>query len=507
MQRANLLFIVVACIAQSFSGSTWADVPAPPVNQIIGMDDIRFSILEQEDCRICHPGGMEDRHHLLYGQSIPPISAVPYPDTDGNGVDDPNYVCLSCHGQDFTVERDCTVCHTGRPHHMTSDAQNGVCTTCHGAVVEDMDDGHYIPPYEPSLVTPTPSDGTAEPLNSRDVAAGGCNYCHDQAPLPDPNADPPVVAVIRSNRSLHHGSGVADFAGHTNCDWCHVVTIDPATGEQEVLGAEDGVSGADRMRACENCHGPDSLHAIQVDSPNPANIGTIVVGGEDAGYGHVGRDAASGYPPAVGDSDCWGCHGFSIASAAEIGPVAPIVWGADRHVIDAGKDTAVTLTGSGFTNVGGGKLYQSDVVLTSADGTAVTLTPDSLADGTLTVTIPGSTPAGNYDLQAVKGRLASNPAVVSIVPEVTVTSATSTRRGTVIISGSGFSGHAVGSVTSLTTTKTTGWRGRRRTTTEESRVISWTDKRIVAVFARQPSRITVNSVFGKATSRVGTTRR
>jgi hypothetical protein len=39
----------------------------------------------------------------------------------------------------------------------------------------------------------------------------------------------------------------------------------------------------------------------------------VVVGGEDAGYGHVGRDAG------VGDSDCWGCHGFAMPSLPDPG--------------------------------------------------------------------------------------------------------------------------------------------------------------------------------------------
>jgi hypothetical protein len=41
------------------------------------------------------------------------------------------------------------------------------------------------------------------------------------------------------------------------------------------------------IRVCEGCHGPDSLHNIQADSPKTPT-GTLVVGGEDAGYGHVG---------------------------------------------------------------------------------------------------------------------------------------------------------------------------------------------------------------------------
>jgi hypothetical protein len=79
--------------------------------------------------------------------------------------------------------------------------------------------------------------------------------------------------------------------------WCHELS---STGDYKI-------------RDCERCHGPDSLHNIQVDSTNADNIGTIVIGGEDAGYGHVGRDAGPG------DSDCWGCHGFSSAPLPDPG--------------------------------------------------------------------------------------------------------------------------------------------------------------------------------------------
>ena len=52
-----------------------------------------------------------DIHHSIYGQSIPVISVVPYPDADGDGIPDAIYGCLNCHGPSFTVERNCAVCH------------------------------------------------------------------------------------------------------------------------------------------------------------------------------------------------------------------------------------------------------------------------------------------------------------------------------------------------------------------------------------------------------------
>jgi hypothetical protein len=130
--------------------------------------------------------------------------------------------------------------------------------------------------------------GNGLPLNSRGNGAGGCNYCHDQDAL-----DPPT---IRTNSDLHHGTGLG--ADSTKCEWCH----------------DFGMPLDMQIRECQDCHGPDSLHNIQADSTNAGNIGTIVIGGEDAGYGHVGRDAG------IGDSDCWGCHGFSPSPSPDPGP-------------------------------------------------------------------------------------------------------------------------------------------------------------------------------------------
>jgi hypothetical protein len=97
--------------------------------------------------------------------------------------------------------------------------------------------------------------------------------------------------------------------------------------------------------------------------------------------------------------------------------------------------------------------------------------------------------------------------VLSVVPDVTITSATSTRRGIVVIRGSGFGGFAAGSATSVTARRTVGFRRNRRTSFEDARVISWSDNRIVAVFGTRPDTITVNSVFGKNEATVGTTGR
>jgi hypothetical protein len=425
------------------------------------MDDVAIGDMTEADCRLCHDSGVPDRHHLLYGQPIPPGSLVPYPDADGDGNPDAVYGCLNCHDENFTVVRDCVACHSSSAHHTTPAATSRHCAACHGDLVDDFDDGHYVPTYDPSLVTPTRSQGDGLPLNSRFHGAGACDYCHDYDGLSPP--------VILTNAQLHH-------AAADTCSWCH----------------DWAAPFAAQIRTCESCHGPDSLHNIQADSPK-APTGTVVVGGEDAGYGHVGRDAGPG------DSDCWGCHGFAMSLAPASGPIIPTIYSSNRAVIRAGTNAAVTLNGSAFTNtIGSSSPLDSDVALTAADGSSVTLPPDSIQEGTLAVTIPADTPPGNYDLQAVKGGFASNPAVVSIVPEVIITDVTSDG-AFVTITGSGFGGYAAGSGTSVTATI---GKGKKKTTVGAT-IVSWSDTLIEADFGTTPKEVTVNSVYGTATSEVG----
>jgi hypothetical protein len=264
---------------------------------------------------------------------------------------------------------------------------------------------------------------------------------------------------------LHHGTNLADFGN--KCVWCH----------------DFGLPFDEQIRVCEGCHGPGSLHNIQADSPNPNNIGTLVVGGEDAGYGHVGRDAGAG------DSDCWGCHGFAMSSASAAGPGVPSISTSDTAVVVAGIDNQVTLTGSAFTSILSTTLYLSDVLLTDADGFGTYLTPDYITEGNLTVTIPGSTEPGNYALQAVKDGEASNVVGISITPQVAIADMVCSKcLGTMTITGSGFAEKPAGTDEDISVTED----GR------PLNVISWTDTEITASGARCRGDVEVNSVYGSS---------
>ena len=473
MQKTNLFFIAIAGAAVLLASTGWAAVPAPPVNQELGTVDTIFSSLTEADCRFCHDSGIPDRHHGLYNSVVPSLSLVPYPEFNAPGPVPPQetYTCLSCHSDNFILERDCTVCHdTASPHHQTALADDGDCVACHGDLVDNSDDGHYIPTYAPSLVTPTRSQGDADQVNSYGNGAGACNYCHDQDVIP-PN--PPVL--IRSNRSNHHSANLNNFG--SRCNWCH----------------DFNLPFIEQIRVCENCHGPDSLHNIQADSDGD---GLVVVGGELAGYGHVGRDAGPN------DSDCWGCHGFAgISVAPGSGPIVPMVYDSNSPVIDAGADATVTLAGASFTNIAEATAYVSEAELTAGDGSSVILTPDTVDGGSLVVTIPGDTAPGNYDLRAVKANVASNPTVISIVPDVTITETVGGK--TVTITGSGFGGYAPGSGTSVIGTITLGGGKSAAARTVEGTIVSWSDTEIEADFgSKRPNQVTVNSVFGSDTAEV-----
>jgi hypothetical protein len=638
-----------ACIglAVFFAGTAWAQFSPgdnPPTFQSIGMLDALPADYAEDDCRVCHASGVPERHHVLYDQPIPAGSLVPYPDADGDGSPDTIYVCLSCHDQALTVVTDCVACHNaGSPHHQTPAAVDLQCTACHGDLVDNYDDGHYIPAYSPSLVTPyrgldgdgyenppfptadlvsdgsgvvLPADVTVtaqgppfftvtgigplgtmhtrtepndlsfkpagfnndfvirsthydssvfsvvftsgmslsaswdigaqtlivylaqaqtaaeivevvnaatgvddvvallgfdgdnpvldleppehyeplggDPPNNRGFGAGSCRYCHSIDGALDADGHP--AGLIWDNRTLHHEIGLPSLVNYgagtiSACEVCH---------ERVTVSEQSGPNFDFAIRYCERCHGPDSLHNIQADSANPGNIGTIVVGGEDSGFGHVGRDAGPG------DSDCWGCHGFAMGGARALTsrPIIPTLGGGDPAVVRAGRDTTVFLVGTGFTSEADGVAYAADVRLTAADGSSVILSPKIAEQGLMAVTIPAGTAAGNHELRAVKERFASNPVVISVVPAVVITDVTADR-ATVTIRGSGFGGYAAGSRTSVTARVRTDNGKDGAPATVEGDIVSWSPTTIVVVFSGRPKQLTVNSVYGTATSDIG----
>lgn len=456
-----------AALAFTYALPVQADVPPPPVNQNIGIPDGVFNTLVEANCRACHedttvvkPETIPDRHHLLVGMTIPDPTAAPA------GTPGDAYECLSCHQMvwddatftySFVSFRDCLLCHEQQAgeasvHHLTAKALADDCKACHGPI-DNPGDGHYIPTYDPSLVTPQTGLGTGP------NGEGGCAFCHDAG------TDTASGVTVYTNADTHHSTGLG-LPAIGKCTLCHDVTAD-----------DDA-----KVRQCEVCHGVNSLHNIQVDSDGNG----IDPGTEEAYFGHIGNQ-----------DDCWGCHGFTAAAAPYSGPVIPDISGVSSSTVTAGFATQLTISGAAFTNLVLGPTgtieLTSSISLKAADGSATVLTPDSITEETIVVTVPATMAPGNYALTAVKGNSASNSVNLAVMPEVKITSA-SCSNGIVSITGSGFSQYvnASGSGTSVSLPDAVA----------DCTVLSWSDNSIDAKCGECDPAINVDSVYGEATGAV-----
>jgi len=473
-------YLLAALLVVVPAVTSWADVPPPPVNQILGIPDASFNNLSEPECRTCHqnpsivdPGTIPNRHHLLINTPLQVPNSAPF---DQSG--DTTYQCLSCHQQVwnpvtssyvFNTYRDCLFCHTqisneASVHHLTIKAKAGDCKACHG-LIDDPLVAHYIPTYAPSLVTPWPSNKPTAGPNGE----GQCTFCHDAGFNTATSLD------VLSNSGTHHSTGLG-LASSAECLFCH----------------DFNVPDDQTIRACEKCHGVASLHNIQANSPNTANLTTIVPGKEDAYYGHIGSNL-----------DCNGCHGFVGMSAAEMNvsaAVIPDVSGVSVTKVTAGTTAVITATGSGFTkNVittpDGDIVLTSKVVLTPLDGTPVDLVPTVITEDSLTVTLPATLKAGNYDFRVVKADKASNAVHLSVVPAMKNTSIVCSGSN-VTITGTGYSQYIDG-LNSGAGLVALDKRGKNVPCT----VKTWNDTKITATCAVCPSSVSVSSIWGNDTDK------
>ena len=67
----KLAIVAMATLSMFIVSVSFASVPAPPVNQLIGFDDIDFNDIDAGRCQVCHGNNTADRHHFLYGDPIP----------------------------------------------------------------------------------------------------------------------------------------------------------------------------------------------------------------------------------------------------------------------------------------------------------------------------------------------------------------------------------------------------------------------------------------------------
>ncbi len=212
------LYIAAAIVFLALVGLAWAFVPPPPANQYIGFYDTNVNLLTATSCHNSSCHGADDtaiatRHHNLI----------------------PEWNCQNCHiitpmqGQGVEVERNCVQCHNGTawrggstglnigvPHHNSTKAQNRQCgnaTGCHGSYVDNQNDGHYMPPYGVSMITPKTNYGIYNSSTGR--YWGGCFACHQ----PNVSAEPD----INSNARTHHDafSLNSEDTLAEKCLWCH----------------------------------------------------------------------------------------------------------------------------------------------------------------------------------------------------------------------------------------------------------------------------------------------
>lgn len=449
--KKNVVMYVVAAIAMMLGATTvlLAQTP-PPVPQTFGIYDAKFTTFTTAECRGCHSSGVPDRHHnLIY--------------TKGKA-------CLDCHtlvsdgltppSMVFADFRTCSVCHKTSPHHTTAAAAARDCKACHGPIDNPLD-GHYVPTYPVSSVTPRINGIPAvDPATGAIVTVQGCAACHQpNATAIDPNTN--LVRAISSNADTHHGTNLGQ-PGSTvgNCDWCHNF-------------AQPGLA----IRQCESCHGVKSLHNIQ-----PKVGGAPVPGGEPAGLGHIGNNW-----------DCQGCHVSWFGKGLEETTPAAIIPGirGNSYSLPANKEAVLTLNGVAFTNtLNNGTIY-NPTVLIKTDTISLTLTPLSFTNSEIQVTVPALL-EGNYNIYVSKGtgtaEVRSNVAKLVVSQPVFIKTAIASNN-TVTISGSDFG--------SAPPTDYKSGMGVFAGTTQ-GKIVSWSANKIVATIPgiKAGNQVTVKTLRG-----------
>lgn len=432
MKKKNILMSAIAILA--IVAIATAAVPPPPANQYLGVNDTLVKHLAESNCRECHSSGLPDKHHLL--------------------VQNGEYGCMDCHPNMMAgFDRNCILCHNGSayyanlnlnpgiPHHNTTWAYlDKNCTKCHGSYVDRENDGHTIPSYTPSLVTPSTSYKVYNSSSGR--YWGGCLACH--------RGNTSVSPIIYDNNWTHHNLGKVT-QGYPNpgtgCLTCHNTTV-----------------GALNIRTCEKCHGIKSLHNIQKD----------YVSGGPLGFGHVNNNW-----------DCNGCHAFWSAGAApEQGAIIPDIDMMTPLKVSTVKPTVVTITGTNFIN----DQYVSAV---SVDG--VKLTPTSVTNSQIVVTVPALS-VGTHPIEVIKGDARSRLYTLVSVPLVDIVTAKATRK-MLTITGEGF-----GSSKPDPLFKDLGvWINSNKVAS--SSIISWTDTEIV-VKSGSYGKATVKALFGSDSQKI-----
>jgi hypothetical protein len=364
---------------------------------------------------------------------------------------------------------------------------------CHGSgYLANYDDGHYIPSYNVSMVTPV----TSFKINDSGKLYGGCLACHDDG------VDTASGLTVYNSDTTHH---TARFWVGYQCNDCHVTSgfrAEPVPDRNPAINAAPlrmyfnqsptwssyaamfgwdlslrhmevrnstlmNIGETVNGTGCEKCHSVATLHNIETPA-SPLNLSeTLRL--EIPGYGHIGND-----------SDCNGCHQGWAGSVDNPfpGPKAMDIDSVTPGIVTANVATNVVITGSNFVEAP----YTAAVLV---DGTPVsaTVTETSI---TASVTLA----AGAHSIVVQKDVATTAPTTVMAVAPGTITSAKLTGT-TLTIDGAGLGAGQ----TMVVIVKTDGTR------VASDSITSSTDTQIVAVasLAVVGDTVEVITPTGKAT--------
>jgi hypothetical protein len=436
----------------------------PPVDQRLGVYDTLLGSLVETNCRSCHATGVTDTHHNLIARA------------EINRYTNAPFGCQDCHpalpnGTGISLVRNCIECHDNtfngmnirRPHHETQAATDQHCNACHGSLVDNYDDGHYIPTYPPSSMTPDTKFKVINQTSGRKW--GGCESCHE----PNLTASPPIYG----NNNTHHRLGnLSGFRNNnfTKCTLCHDM--------------HNASYGSDSIRYCERCHSYSSLHNIQFDIANTAQL---------PGYGHLGPN------------DCQGCHASYVAGSLAPGSdiIIPTIDSLSVNHVHEGEPMVVTIYGDDFVTTVDGITRSSVVAIsegviingTTADN--ITLTPTNITATAIVVTIPAMN-KGLYAIYAIKDGIVESNKRPLVAVEAVIANSAIINSTTVTINGSGFGTYdpAYNNWTNVTINNGTTFRSVQ--------VINWSETSInvTSPDAAIGDTATVNSIHGTNSTQV-----
>ena len=370
----RLLQIVILAIITGTATTAWAKLPPPPVNQNLGMPDIRHTTpMTIFTCLGCHSepvnapvtteeGYLPYRHHLRVNAPIDEYSVSPYPEASTDGT----HQCVTCHESDWIEDssksqegyfkfvkdptslefRNCLNCHeqsvsnggrlTATVHHLTDKAQKKLCFQCHGSAVNNATDDHRIP--DPTAnksrncqklnldtVDPTaidPNNPTPTEANNYNISLitpwPGDNY-DDTAwkdVLRDFYSECPEVAEVY----LEEGGQFQINPPRYRYE------ID-AAGEITAILVPDHLAGGRRTGNCEHCHfaGENPGDTVQPNTGLAQGISSNMANHHSTGVGQPGTGSVHSCnlchspkdPPDYAIRGCEVCHAISTLHSIE----------------------------------------------------------------------------------------------------------------------------------------------------------------------------------------------